>query len=202
MSDWYLKTADGKKYEIAGGNATIPRYGLWTADALLRTEIAPGVGQGVTLVIRGTERTGAVVRSGSPTSRASCRIVGGAGKLGTILDPRDYRGQTLSSIVADCLRDAGESVGDLSQLDSVTPQHWTRVQETASRCLLRLFRLGGDALVWRCARNGSVGVPVESWPTLDAGDVIGSQSAEDTATFAPIVSGLRYSQTGAYPDHS
>ncbi len=154
------------------GELTVPPSWCWTAEVTMSSvEIAEkfSVGQSVVLTVDGVDRRGTVQVVGDPDLRANLRIVGGANRLGTTLEPRDYRGQTLDRVVADALRDAGESVGDLTPYRSINLAHWSRARASAGYCLTRLARLA-PGIFLRPGSNGSWTAVKPSWANLGAYD--------------------------------
>lgn len=137
------------------GDIVVPLAWAWTADVTARADVADfAVGQVVTLTINGISRSGAVASVGKPDLLYVLRIVGGAGKLGTLLEATDYQGRGLDEVVGDVLKAAGETAGDLSALQSVSLQHWLRGAETAQRALHRLMRMAPAGVVLRVGRDG------------------------------------------------
>lgn len=184
-------------YPVVGGNLSIGS-GIWTSDLLLETETAPAVGTTVSLVVGSTARVGTVVAAGEPYQQARCRVIGGAAKLKTVLEPSDYRGYLASDVLADILRSAGETVGDVSLLDAYL-SHWSRLKEPAYRAVQRLLRVAGmgadygvqtawSDLTWRVGRDGKINLYRDSWPTLTDDDegikVLGYSPTENVAELA------------------
>ncbi len=154
------------------GSLTVPPCWCWTAEVTLSSvEIASKfkVGQSVVLSVDGIERRGTVRVTGDPDLRNGVRLVGGANKLSTMLEPRDYRGQTLDLVVADALRDAGEQVGDLTAYKSTNLAHWSRARAPAGYCLTRLARLAPDVFL-RVGTDGAWTAVRPTWKNLGAYD--------------------------------
>lgn len=152
-------------HPIVNGNVTAAIVGLWHGEFYFSdSEAGISIGQRGSLEILGSSRIGTVVAVEGAGGFYRARIYGGAGKLDTILDPRDYRGYEASAIARDCLRDAGEDVGDWSPL-SVSCQHWMRTKDTCRSALRRLCRLTDDAsLHWRALASGQISMVKETWP--------------------------------------
>lgn len=155
---------------VVRGNAVLPLEGAWTADLVLNQENASGFAPGtkVTLDLNGARRVGAVLRSSAPYNQLRVRVVAGAAKLATVLEPRDYRGRALDSLVADCLRDAGETPGNLARLAQVSAPHWTRVEESAARAVGRLRTLFPEDVLLRVSDAGQWVVETPTWPAVAA----------------------------------
>jgi len=140
----------------------IPRWGPWHADAMLEGTVAPVVGSSVSLVVGGVSRAGTVKRSGAPYGQVRCRIVGGAGKLGALCQPKDYGQVTAMAVGRDILDQVGETVGDLSPLSAVVLPQWQLLQETAGEALQRVFRQAPGLDLW-CERSGALSARQTTW---------------------------------------
>lgn len=166
------------------GELITPGPGAWTALVVVQGNVSQfSPGQQVTLTMNGVSRVGTVNLGDDPDQKYFLRLVGGADKMDEVLDPTDYTGHSLDQIVADILEDAGETVGDLSALSTVTPQYWVRQQGPARRALQHALRLAPAGVYVRVDFDGSwvavkpdwsvVGGPVdakrvESFPAEDA----------------------------------
>ncbi len=146
------------------GSLMIPRSGLWTCDMLIDdTNPPPPVGTQVSLTTYDSTRIGTVTDSGDEYLQGRVRIVGGNGRFNQQLSPRDYLGQTGSAIAADCLTDAGETVGDLNAF-SAQLTTWSRSQTTLAVCLRRLCSKYPDTRIY-ASNDGAINavpwLPVE-----------------------------------------
>lgn len=167
MADYTFASND-----LAQGEFSRASTGTWVADVYLTDPAAVlSVGQRGALSILGTTYQGTVTRFGGETGYARARVVGGAGKLDTVLDPSDYQGYDAGTIATQSLTDAGEApgVGWLSGPGTgVTCNHWTRPKDTLRATMWRLGRLIGTnvnpALHWRCAPDGTFGLYDDSSP--------------------------------------
>lgn len=169
------------------GDLHVPLGWAWTCDATARGDgRAFAAGDRVVLSFFGVERAGTVVAGGDGDLRNVVRIVGGAGKLPTILEASDYQGRGLDYVVRDVLRSAGEEVGDLSPLRAVTLARWLRPAERADRALHRLMRMAPEGVVLRPNAQGKWDAVRPTWEDLPpAWDQhrVGSWDAEDAAQF-------------------
>ena len=163
---------------ILSGNLVLPQIGAWTADVLLEGSIAPTVGTTTTLTIKGVNRRGTVTHTSADYLQVKCRVVAGAGKLDVVVDPRNYRGVTASSIAQDALRDAGETPGSWSSLTTYCVQ-WQRAQGPCRAQLRRLSRLLGADTYWRVKDDGTVDTVVDTYaPTTAPTTALGSWGQE------------------------
>lgn len=139
---------------LCRGTLTLPCEGAWVADVFYTEDNAPEVGTEVTLDFLGTSRIGTVIRSGNQYLAPRARIVGGKGKLETLLDPRDYRGYAYGRIAEDALQDAGEIVGDgWNELSSMAI-NYSRAQGSPLQTLRTILRLVGAGYFWRMSDDG------------------------------------------------
>lgn len=157
---------------ILSGNVNLPRIGAWTMDAYIQTTIAPPYGTTTTLALKDRLMLGTVVASSADYLQVKCRVVGGRGKLNSVLSARDYRGYQASEIAQDALRDAGETPGQWTALDTYCA-HWTRSQGPCRETIRRLVRLwqGGEVVVGEDEVVGADATVPPVWRVLDDGTV-------------------------------
>lgn len=161
---------------IVSGDVMLPGRGLWTGDLLISTETVPAVGASVALTLAGVTRRGAVVHAGAEYMQARVRIVGGAGKLGTVIEPRDYRGYSAQRIAEDIIKDAGEGIGSGWSELSAWCAHWTRTRLPAREALWRIMRKADVGLRWRVSTDGKLSLYRDSYATI-ADEAVGEQVA-------------------------
>lgn len=143
----------------------IPSSGLRSCDAQLEGTTAPQVGDSVILTIANTNRQMTVVRSGSPYGQPRVRLVGGKNKLNTVITQSGDYGQTpLSTIVNDILTLCGETVGDLSVLDSIVVQQYQLAQERAWNALQAAMSLAPGIDLWN-EHDGSISARLTAYTT-------------------------------------
>lgn len=141
----------------------IPPSGLRTCDVQLEGTDAPAVGTSVTLTVAGTNRQMTVVRSGNPYGQPRVRLVGGAGKLDTVISQSgDYGQTTLSAVVRDILTLAGEVPGDLTVLDLIVVQQYQLAQERAWNALQAAMSLAPGIDLWN-EHDGSISARLTTW---------------------------------------
>jgi hypothetical protein len=178
---------------IVSGNLVLPRDGTWTADLVLQSDDATGfaVGQRVGVFVAGYKRVGTITRLGAPYNQVRLRVLGGAGKLDTILTPRDYRNHPVADVLRDALIDAGETPGVIDTT-GVLP-HWQRFAEPLWAVMARLRRM---LPTLRVNAQGSWDARVETW-SRNMQDVVytGEYPAEGSAEVAPDTGDLEPGQT-------
>jgi len=161
--DITLTTDDQVARSIVRGNLMIPRSGLWTADLLLGDDASlPPVGSQVTINAYNTLRVGTVIEAGQEYLQLRVRVIGGAGKLETVLPPQSYAGYSLGDVARDILSECGERPNDLSGLNLST-QRWVRSQGPASSGLRRLInkqRSDGNEIRMYAEKSGAISVRV------------------------------------------
>lgn len=144
---------------------TIPRLGVWVADATIDAAEAPT--GAVDLVLEGRTWRGTVLHGGVEQERWRGRVVGGAGGLARILGPATYADTDLRTVLTETLRDAGEvlsaDAGDLS----ASVARWARAAAPAGHTVADVAQAAGYA--WRVRPDGSVWVGVETWEALALG---------------------------------
>lgn len=162
---------------VAGGSAVVSavieahREGAWTADLVLDSPEVPAGILDVTDASGTVLLRGYVLRAEAPFERAEVRLVGGTGRLGTVLAPRYYRGASSRTILADIARESGSTLAD--DLDAAVLTElaaWVRVGGedvvTALRHLLRAALPAG--WTWRTRYNGSLWLGADAWAPVIA----------------------------------
>jgi hypothetical protein len=138
---------------------TLPRFGAWVAD--VDVDSAEAITGAATLAVDDASWSGAVARGGIVNGSWQGRIVGGAGGLSAALDAVAQRGSTLGTVLADVLREAGETIAtDAGDLGAVAPL-WHRVAGVASTAVGDVARAAGYA--WRVRADGRVWLGSDSW---------------------------------------
>jgi hypothetical protein len=116
---------------------TVPRWGIWHADAVVASGEALPVGARVELELGGVVHSGTVRTGGVFREEGRYHIVGGAdGWAKTVLD-RSYHsalGVRRENVVADAAREVGESIGE-GWGGARLGQHYARPRGPASAVL-------------------------------------------------------------------
>lgn len=140
----------------------LPLVGAWVADVEHVNTPSVAEGDRVSLTLGAQSWTGTVLRVETAGGRNwDCRIVGGAGGLGTTLTPKQYISPPASLVLQDALAEAGESAeaSTLAALSSTLLRGWVRRQVTLGQELDALSRL--LRLRWRVVPSGSVSMGTE-----------------------------------------
>ncbi len=119
---------------------TIPASGIWHADAVLSSDVAP-TSQRPTLSLYGTAYVCAVVRQTDWAGKRMVRLVGGAGGWRTELGPHQYA-SPLGVPASVVIQDAASAVGERPVLMTSNPTlgpGWARITGPASRVLQQIF---------------------------------------------------------------
>lgn len=162
---------------VAGGSAVVSavieahREGAWTADLVLDSPEVPSGTLDVTDASGAVLLRGYVLRAEAPFERAEVRLVGGTGRLGTVLAPRYYRGASSRTILADIARESGSTLADDLDAAALTElAAWVRVGGedivTALRHLLRAALPAG--WTWRTRYDGSLWLGADAWSPVIA----------------------------------
>ena len=142
------------------------REGAWTADLVIDSTDVPSGVLDVTDASGTVLLRGYVLRAEAPYERAEVRLVGGAGRLGTILAPRYYRGAQVRTILADVARESGSTLAeDLGAEVSSELAAWVRVGgEDVVSTLRHLLRAAlPKGWTWRTRYDGSLWLGADSW---------------------------------------
>lgn len=168
-----MTTANGQP--IIEARIGMPVVGNWHARLDCSAQAGQALSGQVTIESDGITFIGTVLpnRGGLSGSRSRAKVAGGAGGLTTTLEARNYSsGVAIAAIVADILREAGETLsGDSDQtiLARLLPK-WERLEAPASRCLFAvLARVGA---IWRMQRDGTVLVTTEQYPEATVPHVV------------------------------
>lgn len=116
---------------------TVPRWGIWQADAVVASSEPIAVGTRVVLELGGATYSGTVRSGGVWRDAGRYRVVGGAGGWSTVLRDRSYQsalGVRRDNVVADAARECGETIGDTWD-DARLGPHFVRVAGEASQVL-------------------------------------------------------------------
>jgi hypothetical protein len=115
-------------------------YGVWTVDADLDTALEPAE-----LVGPAEVRVGNLVlvgsfsaRTGSFLLQSRCRVLGGQGRLGTVLKPKAYHSDArvkVSTVANDAIMEAGETPGQSSLTTERLGVDFVRRAQPASQTL-------------------------------------------------------------------
>lgn len=175
-------TLNGK--DILAVSIQEPRIGVWSAVVDVDSDEA--ISDTVKIAIDGVEWSGTIVKGDLHAGRFHAQIVGGAGKLATVLDAKYYQGIPLSVVLDDLMLGTGEKLSSTTSSDirSHTVPRWARPQGKASAALVQV----ADEMVfsWRVLRDGTIWLGAESWPTVSpVYDEIDRVPGRDSITIAP-----------------
>lgn len=185
-------TLNGK--DVISVVLTEPRIGVWTATVDVDSDQV--ITGRVTLSIDGVAWAGTVYKGDLHAGRVQAQIVGGAGKLATLLDTRHYRGGTLGSVVNDLMRETGETLSTTSdaKVRSHAVSRWTRPLGKASVALQQVS--DELKLVWRVLRDGTVWLGNDTWAEAKTvHDEIDRTPGRDALLIAPDAPHVQPGQT-------
>lgn len=156
---------------------TAPRVGVWVADLEVATETAPS-GRVTLAPEAGAPWSGTVVAGGLHAGTWRGRVVGGAGGLRGELGATSYRSGTLQDVLADAVREAGETLAEGVDLSGWSFALYLRLGRTAARTVADVARAAG--VPWRVTRAGAVWAGAETWPAATVADlsVVGEEPRE------------------------
>ncbi|MBP9825943.1 MAG: hypothetical protein KBF21_17075 [Thermoanaerobaculia bacterium] len=194
---------------IIGGGLVLPPRGNWLAVVSMHLpDGGAALAELSAAELRFTREdrsvdvfTGAVRHSAVDPGREvlTATIVGGAGRLGAELEPRDHAaGATeipAGLIARSICDDAGELLADgvEAALDAFTVHHWTRVASSGQDALDLLAEVLG--LGWHVLPSGRVWIGAETWPVLETSRRVSPRDPGDGAETwatdgAPILAGV------------
>jgi hypothetical protein len=152
-------TVNGKN--LLSATITEPRFGVWSA--VIDVDSDEAITGKVTLEIDTVTWVGTVMKGDLHAGRFHAQVVGGAGKLATVLPAKYYLGAPMSVVLGDLMLGTGEelsiAVDDLVRTFSVA--RWARPQGKASAAIKQCADEMG--LVWRVLRSGTIWLGAEKW---------------------------------------
>lgn len=144
----------------------MPARAWWWARGKLDGKLSSS-GQVTISAAGGLSLTGTVLSplSGVFLGSALVQIVGGAGGLSKIVQPRAFQNAIVRDALSAILRDAGESISSsiAQQLLSLQLAQWSISAQPAAKAIDLLAAFAG-AETWRVLSDGTVWMGAESWP--------------------------------------
>lgn len=150
-------------HRVTTVSVRVPYSGAWRVDADFDSKLEPSQLTGAaTLTIGDMTLVGTFVpgRTGSFQLQSKCRIVGGAGLMAAALPPKHYHsdaGVKVSTIVADALREAGETAGttSITSTDKVRGVDFVRRSASAGSVIDQVLPAG---TMWWAGYDGKINV--------------------------------------------
>jgi hypothetical protein len=196
-----------------------PFQGNWTLRARIDLGDSDALPLGpLTLVfdtgaegVQAVTYAGTILESTHDQGEGYIYAVGGAGGLRGVLAGDDYAAPPPRVVASAILAAAGESLGDLSGLDTLAriEPFYGRLAGTGTAQLDRLCRTLG-VTTWRVRPDGAVDVFVPAWPTFEGDAFLGhfpnasgvAHAEPDLPTIDPgmVVDGLRVSRVRYFVD--
>ena len=161
---------------VLAATITMPGVGLWVASVEVATTTAP-TGRVAITPETGAAWSGTVLEGGVHGQTWRGRIVGGAGGLRDELPATSYRVATLQDVLADVLRESGETLASGTSLAAWAVALYVRQRRTAARTVADVARAAG--VPWRVTRAGDVRVVDEAWAAYALADVTVVAEAPD-----------------------
>jgi hypothetical protein len=156
-------TVDG--WPVVELSLTMPLLGAWHAEATVDADELPsGL---VLLEAPGLYLAGSVTSSTDYGGRVRLRIEAGAGVLASRVPPRFFRGATHRQIVAETLREVGETLAAASLLGGASVA-WCRAEGSAGATVAAVARLLD--LAWGANDAGEVVLFAPGWEPLEIED--------------------------------
>lgn len=167
--------------QVIQGTIHLPLKGVWSADLVLDNPDGAGFNDGtqVTLVAdNGLTLTGVIApnRSGSFLDASHVRVLGGAGGMAKLTQPRYYAspGAFARDVTNSMLADAGEALSSQSDSSflSTSLSAWLVMQQPTSSALENLVDTIAPGSNWRVLADGSVWIGAETWPSMTVSDAV------------------------------
>lgn len=186
-------TSAGLALDVLSLRLTLPLRGAWyyTAEIDATDDEAPVAGSRVRLSMAGRDWSGYVVRSQPWAGRARVRVEAGRNGMRAVLPARAYASALLSTVAAQAVSDAGEtlSADSVGVTDVLAQYH--RAAGPAGVALTAALSAG--AYAWRFTDAGEVWWGREAWPAAsDAGvlelEPFGDDGSTRVAPLAPTLS--------------
>lgn len=174
-------------YPAISARIVMPLVGLWYVDADVD---APEVFSGLLNVdAPGLSLFGTVVTSTEDGGRVRAHIEPGAGRMAESIGPRFFKAATYRQIVAETLREVGESL-DGSKLDGVAPA-WTRAAGSPSRTVAAVAAALG--LTWGATDAGLVTLFSPTWAeqTIETAELLAVDDTTGLLTLGATNLGAR-----------
>ncbi len=153
---------------VSGGRIIFPLVGTWFAELTVAGGTDPIALTGpVTLEVGSTVLVGTGKADADEGNLVTVEIVGGAGGLGNVVEPKHYVAATRRTVLADLLQASGEllsPVVDPSLLDEPLTS-WMRAAGAVSDALKRL--VAPTKASWRVLLDGSLWIGQELWPPVE-----------------------------------
>ncbi len=160
-----MSVATANRAAIQTMRLAMPPRGGWTAEVEADMAEAPAIGAAMLLEVGGSRFMGTVTRTGADgAGSVSFTVAGGAGKLGTVLEPKSFGPSTVETLLGELLGLLGEArSSSISSSVLQTPlPRWGRARVTGKAALGELADKVGAT--WRVLDDGSI------WMGTDAGD--------------------------------
>src|SRR6185437_3647351 len=171
-----------------------PRTGAWHINDLVDDQSA--LTGAITVTVDGGDGspytlTGTVVRSGVFADTGHVRVVAGAAGLGISATPRHYQGPTVRIVLADLLRDAGETLSGTADTSVLATglDAWTSTATPVGTLISLLLAAAAPGSSWRMLADGTLWVGRETWPA-QAVDSSLYQIFEDSAETGTMLIGV------------
>jgi hypothetical protein len=190
-------TIAGEEKSVTGGGLSMPRVGIWLGDLEVNGEAIPS--GNIVATLAGVDMPAHIQRASLVEGLLKLRVVGGAGGMGKQTRAKHYRNPTVSHVLGDLARDAGEILSPSctsAALDTPLP-YWTTLAGTLDNPMTTgamvqaLADIVGNGCAWRILYDGKLWFGRETWPACPADVRIISQDAHNaTQKVGTDVSGI------------
>jgi len=187
---------------VSKATIDIPRIGVWHADLLVDSLVSF---TGTALIQFGSKTLyGTFARNGPDINKKlRARVLGGAGRLSSLLPAKGFRLVPLRIPLTDTLKSCGEVLSPISdpQILNIVLDTWIRLQMTGSQAIDAILQAVTTTVPsWRMLLDGTLWVGYEYWgksSTVDAVPLY-SEPERGNITFYSIDPIILPGQTLAY----
>lgn len=140
----------------------LPRRGAWTADVEHIDTSTAVVGARCSLAFGSQTFVGTVVRvQANQAPGYDTRIVGGAGRLSTILPNAQFKSPTLQNVLDAAIRDGGETLSTTASSLTTQVNFWERSSRTLGQELDAISAAAGRE--WKVLLDGTIWIGSPGW---------------------------------------
>ena len=166
---------------------------MWHADLFVNAD-GPATGSAVA-TLDGVDMPAHIQKAEMVGGMLEIRLIAGNGGMGKPARPKHYKGATVSHVVTDLVRDAGEVFSTKASTAAVLDlplKAWTSLAVPTGELMQAMADTATEAMgsdvSWRALYDGTIWLGLESWPACPADvrilDVDGANSSQLLGTDA------------------
>jgi hypothetical protein len=162
-------------FDVIEADLQIPRYGVWTVDAVVDSKDATQLQPGAQVALQVNGPNGSLTMKCTPLPSRSAvfldtirlRLAAGAAGMSTIAKPAYYSSGKVTDVVAGLLKTAGETISGTADPTVLAAliQRYTVFGHPVGIAIAALVRAVTPAgTAWRMLADGTFWMGPESWP--------------------------------------